>query len=133
VPTAIARRREGYTHDVEIDGHTVVVDEPEADGGTNLGPSPSRLLACALASCTAITIEMYANRKGWDLGPVEVAAELEYGEASLPKRFEVTIRVAKDLSEEQLERLRVIAGKCPVHRALSNEVEVEIRDRIEQV
>ena len=130
---AVARRREGYTHDVEIDGHTVIVDEPEAAGGANLGPSPTRLLAGSLASCTAITIEMYADRKGWDLGKVEVVVDVEYGQSSLPTSFLVTMKLPKELSTEQQQRLEVIAGKCPVHRALSQDTVVEIEDRIELV
>jgi putative redox protein len=133
VPRAVARRREGYTHDVEIDGHTVVVDEPTEAGGENLGPSPTRLLAGSLASCTAITIEMYADRKGWDLGDVEVVVDMEFGQASVPHSFLVTIKLPKELTDEQRRRLGVIAGKCPVHRVLSRETEVEIEDRIELV
>jgi putative redox protein len=133
VARAVARRREGYTHDVEIDGHTMIVDEPEAAGGANLGPSPTRLLAGSLASCTAITIEMYADRKGWDLGAVEVVVDMEYGQASVPTSFLVTMKLPRDLSTEQQQRLEVIAGKCPVHRALSSDTEVTIEDRIELV
>jgi putative redox protein len=133
MPRAVARRREGYTHDVEIDGHTVVVDEPTEAGGANLGPSPTRLLACSLASCTAITVEMYADRKGWELGPVEVVVDMEYGQSSVPTSFLLTMKLPKELSTEQQQRLEVIAGKCPVHRALSQHTEVEIEDRIELV
>ena len=65
----VARRREGYAHDVEIEGgHSLISDEPESVGGTDTGPSPTRLLAASLAACTAITVEMYADRKGWDVG-----------------------------------------------------------------
>ena len=128
-----ARRREGFLHDVEIDGHSLLIDEPEAAGGTNQGPSPTRLLAASLAACTAITMEMYAQRKEWELPEVEVEVEMEYGYASLPESFEVTIRLPKELSEEQQERLRVIAGKCPVHRTLARETEVSILDRVELV
>lgn len=127
-----ARRRGGYTHDVEIEGgHSVVVDEPEEAGGAGEGPSPTRLLAAALAACTAITIEMYAARKGWELGDVEVEVDVEYGDKAVPSAFDVTLRLPSDLSEDQLERLKKIAGRCPVHRALSNETEVTIEDRVE--
>ena len=126
-----ARRRAGYAHDVEIEGgHGLVIDEPEEDGGTNLGPSPTRTLAAALAACTAITIEMYADRKGWDLGDLEVEVDMEYGQPSVPKSFLVTLRLPGGLTEEQQERLRVIAGKCPVHRALSHETEITVQDRV---
>ena len=128
---ARARRRQGYAHDVEVSGHHFVIDEPEGAGGANEGPSPTRLLAAALASCTAITIEMYADRKGWDVGELEVNVEMEYGEASVPRSFDVTLHLPDSLSSEQAERLKAIAGKCPVHRLLSHEREVTVTDRVE--
>ena len=129
-----ARRRQGYTHDVEIQGgHRLVIDEPEESGGANQGPSPTRTLAGALAACSAITVEMYAGRKGWDLGEVEAVVEMEYGTSSVPRSFVVILRLPKGLTSDQIERLRVIAGKCPVHRALSHETEVSIEDRVELV
>jgi putative redox protein len=132
MPKAIARRREGYTHDVTIDGeHTLVLDEPEASGGANQGPSPTRTLAAALAGCTAITVEMYAERKGWELGKVEVEVEMRYDEKGTPKTFELLLRVPEPLDQEQQERLVTIAGKCPVHRALAAETEIAVSDHIE--
>ena len=131
---AVARRRESFTHDVEIEGgHTLVLDEPAEQGGGDEGPSPTRTLAAALAACTAITMEMYAERKGWELDHVEVVVDMEYGQASLPRSFDVTLRLPSSLSDEQRERLRVIAGTSPVHRALSAETEVTIEDRVEAV
>src|SRR5947208_3225223 len=64
---AIAIRKGKYEHEVRVREHRVVADEPEDIGGRDLGPSPEELLAASLASCTAITMEMYAERKGWDL------------------------------------------------------------------
>jgi putative redox protein len=131
---AIARRRSGYSHDVEIDGHhTLVIDEPREAGGADQGPSPTRTVAAALAACTAITTEMYAERKGWDLGQFEVRVEMEYGPSSVPSSFQVALRLPRELSEEQVERLVAIAGKCPVHRTLSHEREVTVTDRVELV
>ncbi len=130
--TARARRRQGFTHDVEVAGHSLVLDEPEVAGGANQGPSPTRLVGGALAACTSITIEMYAERKGWELGEVEVEVEMTY-EGAVPSSFTVTLHVQCDLDDEQLERLRVIAGRCPVHRILASETEVGIEDRIERI
>jgi putative redox protein len=128
----VARRREGYTHDVEIEGgHTLVIDEAASEGGNDTGPTPTRVLAAALAACTAITCEMYAQRKGWELGKVEVDVDVTYGPASSFEELAVTLRVPEPLDEEQRERLLVIAGKCPVHRALRSETTVTIADRIE--
>jgi putative redox protein len=129
---ATARRRQGFTHDVEVQGgHRLVIDEPEVTGGANEGPSPTRTVAAALAACTAITLEMYADRKGWDVGELQVDVEMEYGDDSVPRSFDVTVHVPAELSSEQAERLRVIAGKCPVHRLLAHEREVSITDRVE--
>jgi putative redox protein len=131
---ATARRQQGFAHDVEIQGgHHLVIDEPEESGGANQGPSPTRTLAAALAACTAITMEMYAGRKGWELGEVEVEVEMEYGQSSVPRSFVVILRLQEGLTSEQVERLKVIAGKCPVHRALRHETEVSIEDRVELV
>ena len=127
----LARRTSGFAHDVEVEGgHTLRVDEPASAGGGDSGPSPTRLLAASLASCTAVTIEMYADRKGWDLDEVEVEVEME-SEGHLPKSFEVTLRLPVGLEEEQRQRLLRIAGKCPVHRVLSSETPVTIADRVE--
>ncbi len=125
-----ARRREGYAHDVEIEGgHTIRVDEPTAAGGTDTGPSPTRLVAAGLAGCIAVTVEMYAERKGWDVGPVEVDVDVEY-EGFAPRSFAVTLRLPAELSDEQRRRLLVIAGKCPVHELIAGETEVVIADEV---
>jgi putative redox protein len=132
VATAIARRREGFTHDVEIEGgHALVLDEPEQRGGADAGPSPMRVVSAALAACTAITVEMYADRKDWELGAIEVEVEREDDGREGARSFTVTLRVPEPLTDEQRERLLVIAGKCPVHRALAGETHVAISDRIE--
>jgi putative redox protein len=128
---ATARRLEGFTHEVTVNGHKVTVDEPEAAGGANRGPSPTRLLAASLAACTAITIEMYADRKGWDVGSLEIDVEPEYGGRGEPSIFNLLIRLPAQFSDEQVDRITDIAAKCPVHRVLIGDV--EIQDRVERV
>jgi putative redox protein len=128
-----ARRREGFAHDVEIEGrHTIRVDEPENAGGTDAGPAPTRLVAAGLAACTAITMEMYAERKGWELGPVEVETDVTY-DGYAPTAFAVTLRLPAGLSEEQRLRLLQIAAKCPVHRLLTGETPNTISDHVEEL
>ncbi len=129
-----ARRREGFVHDVEIEGgaHHLVVDEPEVAGGTDAGPAPTRLVAAGLASCIAITMEMYAERKGWDLGEVGVDVNVAY-EGFVPTSFAASIDLPDEFSDEQRERLLVIARKCPVHKLLAGEAEVTISERAEPV
>ena len=127
---AIARRRAGYEHEIEIREHRLISDEPERRGGTDQGPTPTELLAASLASCTAITIEMYADRKEWDLGQVEVEVDFTESEREVPAGFEVQIRVPATLDEDQRRRVLVIAGKCPVHRALTAQ-DVKVKDHLE--
>jgi putative redox protein len=126
VMKAIARRENGtLRHDVEIRQHMVVADEPEDHGGDDSGPSPQELLAASLASCTAVTMAMYADRKGWQIGEVAVDVEYEPAQRGSPTRFRMDIRLPKELPEEQRERLLQIGAKCPVHRTLEGEVMFE--------
>ncbi len=128
---ATATREGGFRHVVKVRGHDIGVDEPADTGGTDAGPSPQELLAASLASCTAVTMEMYAARKGWDIGGVEVACDYTPAERGCPTRFNLTLRLPDNLTEEQVERLQVIAAKCPVHRTL--EGEAMFSERVERV
>ena len=128
---ATATRTGTYKHVVQVRQHRLLADEPTDEGGEDAAPSPQELLAASLASCTAITMEMYAQRKGWDIGGVEVEAEYTPAERGCPTRFSLTLRLPSDLTEEQVERLRVIAAKCPVHRTLDGEVMFD--ERVQRV
>jgi putative redox protein len=130
---ATARRtaRTAFTHRIDIRQHQVLADEPNDRGGEDDGPSPQELLAAALASCTAVTIEMYAKRKGWDIGQIEVQCEYTPAERGCPTNFKTVLRLPNDCTEEQIERLQVIAAKCPVHRTLDGEV--IFSERVEMV
>ena len=99
--------------------------------GTDEGPTPQELLAASLASCVAITAEMYATRKGWDVGTLEVECSFTPAERGAPTKFDIVLRLPDHLSDEQVERLRVIAAKCPVHRTLEGEVMFD--ERVERV
>ena len=128
----VARRREGYIHDVEIDGgHSMVIDEPRDKGGADAGPSPMRVLASSLAACTAITVEMYAERKGWEIGAIEVVVAYEPNDRGGTDAFDLTLFLPNGVDEGQQDRLLTIASKCPVHRALAAETPVTVSDRIE--
>ena len=127
----VARRVEGYAHDVEIEGgHKLRADEPGSIGGADTGPSPTRLLGASLASCIAITVEMYADRKGWDVGALEVDVEVGY-DGPVPTDFEVGLKLPGHLDEEQRRRLLIIATKCPVHKVLAGEAHVTVVERLE--
>jgi putative redox protein len=126
----VARRRQGYSHDVEVDGHALRVDEPPQAGGEDSGPRPTTLLGASLAGCIAITVEMYAQRKGWDVGQVEVDVEMSY-EGPVPTDFAVGLKLPAHLDAEQKRRLLVIATKCPVHKVLAGEAHVNVVERLE--
>jgi putative redox protein len=124
---ATAHQLENLRHDVKVRSHTITADEPRNHGGDDSGPSPQELLAASLASCTAITIEMYAKRKGWNVAGVTVDCEYSPAERGCPTKFAMVLKLPAHLTEEQAERLQVIAAKCPVHRTLEGEVAFEER------
>jgi putative redox protein len=128
---ASAEQREKLRHDVRVRSHTITADEPVDKGGEDSGPSPQELLAASLASCVAITMEMYANRKHWDVTGLRVDVGYTPAERGHPTQFDVVMKMPAHLSEEQVERLSVIAAKCPVHRTLEGEVAFD--ERVELV
>ncbi len=110
----------GYQGEVRAGRHRLVTDEGPEVGGDDRGPGPYQLLLAGLVQCTAATLRMYANRKGWALGEVKVRARLlRTGDgADKTERIERTIQVSGDLTEEQRHRLAEIASRTPVTRTL---------------
>ena len=125
--TASARPIDGgLRHEVDVNGrHTIITDEPEALGGTDLGPAPHELLAAALASCVSTMVALYAMRKGWDVEGL--SADVLYDNTSEPKRVEVSLHLPAGLSDEQVARLERVAETCPVRRALEGDFAFEER------
>jgi putative redox protein len=129
---ATAKRIDGFETEVAIRGHRLTVDENEEDGGKDAGPRPTELLAASLASCTTITVVMYADRKGWDVGAIEVSVDFTPPSVDGGPSFDLTIRIPTDLTDEQRERILVIASKCPVHKTLAAQ-NVVINDSLELI
>lgn len=126
-----AQSREKYQVDIEAGRHQWRSDEPVESGGDDTGPSPYELLLGALAACKIITVQMYAERKGWPLTGVRAnlsrrkvpGTEIGEGGSSGPlDLIEVDIRFEGDLGSEQLQRLLEISERCPVHRTLTRGV-----------
>lgn len=125
---------ENFTTYMKLGDHNALADEPTTYGGNNFGPSPYEYLSGALASCTAMTVQMYARRKKWNLENITVhidhskehAVDCENCESSSAKidTFTKTIKIEGDLTREQKERLMEIADRCPVHRTLISSVQI---------
>ncbi|MFM8913821.1 MAG: OsmC family protein [Flammeovirgaceae bacterium] len=115
--------KEGYKTDLTVASHLIVADEPEELGGTNLGPAPGEFLMTSLAACTAITLRMYANRKGW---PVEsIRVEIDFEKIDNKTIFKREISFVGDLTDDHRARLLQIANACPVHKTLTNPIEIQ--------
>ncbi len=128
---ATSTRAGSFKQVVKVRDHQLTADEPPDVGGEDAGPCPQELLAASLASCTAITMEMYAQRKGWEIGDVEVECTYSPSERGCPTRFKLTLRIPSSLPDDVVDRLQIIAAKCPVHRTLDGEVMFE--ERVERV
>ena len=117
-----------YSTLMKSNSHESIADEPEELGGKNLGPSPGDFLCMSLASCKAITLRMYIQRKQWKVDSVYVKANLVLGSqlASGVNTFYCEISVTGDINSEQQNRLAEIAKVCPVSRMLGKQNEVVI-------
>jgi putative redox protein len=114
--------RNTYKTELVARTHQLVADEPSDVGGSDLGPRPGDLLRMSLASCTAITLRMYANRKKFEVKEIHVSVlskEVAGGTA-----FETDSRIIGTLEETQRQRMIQIAKLCPVHKALTNPIEI---------
>ena len=111
-----------FAQDIQVAGHRLRADEEAEKGGDNTGPAPHELLLAALGSCTAMTLKVYADRKGWPLRNVRVTLNGASGETG----FTITrqLQIDGDLDQEQRQRLLEIADKCPVHKTLAGDITI---------
>ncbi len=120
----VAGKSEGAKYRVRIAAgkNEVIADEPVEKGGGDTGMSPYQLLLSSLAACTAITVRMYAERKGWDTGEiaVDVAFETEKGDTKITRK----LTFGKTLGDAEHERLIAVANACPVHKILTGKIAV---------
>lgn len=126
---------DNFTTSIQTKKHDLIADEPKTAGGDDFGPSPYDYLSAGLAACTVMTLKLYAERKKWDLQ--EVYAYITYSkkhsddlilDIEKPKRIDhlqKRLKFVGNLDEDQKNRLKEIASKCPVHRTLQNEVIIE--------
>ncbi|CAA9199871.1 OsmC family protein [Flavobacterium collinsii] len=106
-------------------GNIVIADEPQEMGGKNLGFSPSELLASSLASCTLITLRMYINRKQWDVTEIKIKVDFERDLDQKVSLFTRKIEIIGEVDDKQRQRLETIANSCPIHKTLTNSIEIK--------
>jgi len=126
--------QDGFTTQMTVGNHTMMADEPISFGGNDFGPSPYELVSAGLSACTAMTVQMYVKRKGWDLQNIEVHTShtkvakqiIENGEQKEIKidTFNREIKLKGSLDEKQIQRMLQIADKCPVHKTLHSDIQV---------
>ena len=109
---------DGYASRIRNGPHELTADEPEALGGRGSGSSPYQLLLSALGACTAATLRMYAERKGWELGTIQVDLELHKPTEDATGTIARAVSFSAELSDEQRAKLAAIAEKTPVTRTL---------------
>lgn len=113
--------QEGYTTLNSNSRHEILADEPLDLGGNDKGFTPGELLLASLASCTSITMKMYANRKEWELPTIKIEAKMVEGEKQY---IEKKIVFEGELEEAQIEKLLIISKKCPMHKILERSMEI---------
>jgi len=119
---------------LDVGGHALIADEPAGVGGENLGPTPTRLLAAALAACTSMTLQMYARHKGLSVDRVATRVSISKETQPTPTAdetvnvFDRTIELVGELDDAQHRRLIEIAERCPVHRTLTGQVRIDTRE-----
>ena len=118
-------KKELYRIEIESpSGNVVIADEPLESGGKDLGFSPAELLASSLAACTSATLRIYADNKGWDLEEVKLEIDLVRDDEANKTVIQRKIELFGNLDEKQRERLLKVANACPVHRILTNPIEI---------
>lgn len=113
-----------YYTEVTAGENKIITDEPIDKGGQNKGFNPIEILAASLASCTAATLRMYIERKEWDVENISVEVELENFPLTKRAVFKRDISFEGILDDEQIKRLHTIADACPVHKILTNDIEI---------
>lgn len=116
------RGNDKLQYKIRIGKHELIADAPEAFGGDDSGPEPHDLLAASLAACTALTVTMYAKRKGMRLDDVRVT--IDHGQQDGAYELRRHIEFVGQLSADERARLLDIANKCPVHKTLSGTIHI---------
>ncbi|MBP4138372.1 OsmC family protein [Flavobacterium geliluteum] len=123
--TIVSIGKQKYKTEIQAKNHIIVADEPVELGGQDLGFTPTELLESSLASCTAMTIRMYADRKGWELDGVEIKVGYKKNVNTNQITFIKEIQLFGKLSNEQLDKLMEIGAKCPIEKIITGNIVVQ--------
>ncbi len=126
----VVKNNSEFKQEIKAGSHSFLADIPASDGGSELGPSPHELMLAALGACTSMTIKMYAQRKEWKVAGVEVTLREEKitdpeNESRTKPRIVREVKLSGDLTDEQVESLKAIADKCPIHKLLSGNTQID--------
>jgi putative redox protein len=119
-----------YRTEMKIGNHLLIADEPASVGGKDLGPRPGDYILMSLASCTAITLRMYANRKNFDVQQIRVG--VSGGDTTDKTVLKTNIEIIGSLTDDQRARMMQIAKLCPTHKMLTRPIEIETLLSIEK-
>jgi len=123
--------KEAYLTKVTSRNHTILSDEPMEQGGKDLAAKPSELLAASLASCTSITLKMYIDRKGWEVGDIVVEVVIDHNTPITETVFIRNISFsASNLDQAQLKRIDFVVNACPIHKMLSSTIEIKTQIKL---
>jgi putative redox protein len=123
-PVQVSLGTTDFITQIAARGHITYSDEPQERGGRDIGPEPMELLLASLGACTAITLRMYARRKGWSLD----GCVLELGfDPDQPKLIHASLACIGELTDQQRNRLLQIANACPVHKLLASGAMIDTR------
>jgi putative redox protein len=117
--------RDHYRVTLRTHNHTIIADEPTESGGGDEGMNPHEILASSLGACTCATLRMYADRKAWPLDGIQVIITLARDIEQNATNIHRDITLLGDLTDEQRTRLMEIADKCPVHKTLTNPINID--------
>ncbi|SFW55083.1 putative redox protein [Sinomicrobium oceani] len=123
--TTVSIGKQQYKTEIQAGNHIIMADEPVEVGGQDLGFTPTELLESSLAACTAMTIRMYADRKGWGLEKVEIKVGFKRKMTTGEVTFKKEIRLFGNLNREEQEKLLEIGSKCPIEKMITGNITVE--------
>ncbi|MEM6611381.1 MAG: OsmC family protein [Cyanobacteria bacterium P01_C01_bin.72] len=123
-PIKVSATSDRYRQNININNKfQLTADEPLDLGGNDAGATPVELVLAGLGSCKAITLKMYAERKDWELERVDV--DIKHQQVNRKYHISVRLHLTGNLTDEQKQRLREIADKCPVHKLLESAAQIE--------